>query len=514
MLSRIFLVSGVAIAVIGVLAAPWISHDWLKASAIPQNEVTVAAAVMVIVIALRWRTEPYRSLLVGFERQVLLNAINGVFHDAAIPGRAWRCSPLSAARSWPSSSSSSWSWCCETAAILIAAHRLLPKDRLPPAPAQSTWATLRPLPGFRCGIAFTAVLWLADIAVRQADSVLDPAAEDLRRLRAGDRVAATGLGLLVSPISGQVLLPRMTALKAKADEVEFRRIYRTGTAVITALVTPAALLLALFAYQVMRVWTGDQAIAAQAAPILRWYAFGSGLQCLVSFTYFLQYAHGDLKLHVWGNSIFAAVLVPAIAVAAYTHGAVGTGVVWFAANLFYVLIWSFIVHGRFAPGLHWPWLGRDVLLVGAPAAVILVAAAPGALASGREPRIAGLGVARDPRRRVGRSVRPVDPRRGQNRPVVRATQSSQRLGGLRLAEEPRQRKGARRTTASGATPYDAAPPPPRRQQPSRTVSPAATLTAPAPFCALAVHIRLNSATGSGAAAYAGSGGADTASRRY
>jgi O-antigen/teichoic acid export membrane protein len=370
-LSRIFLVSGVAIAVVGVIASPWISHDWLKASAIPQNEVTVAAAVMVIVIALRWRTEPYRSLLVGFERQVLLNVINGTFTTLRYLGAL-------AVLAFVSRSVVAFFLYqlavvfAETATIVIAAHRLLPKVQPTAEPRKSMWATVRPLLKFSLRIAFTAVLWLA---ISQYDKLILSSILPLKTygVFALATVATTGLSLLVSPI-GQVLLPRMTGLKAKAEEVEFRRIYRAGTAVIAAIVTPAALLLGLFGNEVMRVWTGNQAIADEAAPILRWYAFGSGLQCFTAFTYFLQYAHGDLKLHVRGNAVFAAVLIPAITVAAYVYGPVGTGVVWFAANLFYVFAWSWVIHAHFAPGLHGSWLGRNILMVGAPAAVILVAA--------------------------------------------------------------------------------------------------------------------------------------------
>jgi O-antigen/teichoic acid export membrane protein len=369
-LSRVFLISGVAIAAAGLIASPWISHDWLKASAIPARQVTIAVGVMVVVVALRWRTEPFRSLLLGFERQVLLNGINAGFTTVRYLGAvlvlvfvnrtvvAFFTFQLVIV-------------VLETATILIAAHRLLPPARLASELRRGTWSTLRPLLKFSFSIAFTTVVWLA---VSQYDKLILSSILPLKSygVFALATIAAAGLGMLVSPIS-QVLLPRMTALKAKDNEVEFRRIYRAGTTVIAALVTPAALLLGLFGNEVMWVWTGDRAIAAQAAPILRWYAFGTGLQCFTSFSYFLQFAHGDLKLHVRGNVVFAAVLIPATTYAAYTYGAIGTGVVWFAANLFYVLAWTWVVHARFAPGLHWSWLGRDVALVAAPAAAILVA---------------------------------------------------------------------------------------------------------------------------------------------
>jgi O-antigen/teichoic acid export membrane protein len=166
-------------------------------------------------------------------------------------------------------------------------------------------------------------------------------------------------------------MPRLTALKAHGDEAEFRRIYRAATALITALVTPAGMVLALFGGEIMWIWTGDRALADQAAPILRWYALGNACLAVTSFTYYLQYAHGDLKRHTVGNLIFAVVLAPAIIIAATRYGGVGAGEVWFAANVLYLLGWTLFVHSRFAPGLHWSWLGRNVVLVALPALAVL-----------------------------------------------------------------------------------------------------------------------------------------------
>src|SRR5262249_16132091 len=77
-LGRVFLASGVAFAALGVLAAPWVSRHWLKTGALDVGEVTLAVAVMAVTVAIRWRTGPFRSILVGLERLVWLNAFNSV----------------------------------------------------------------------------------------------------------------------------------------------------------------------------------------------------------------------------------------------------------------------------------------------------------------------------------------------------------------------------------------------------------------------------------------------------
>ncbi len=75
----------------------------------------------------------------------------------------------------------------------------------------------------------------------------------------------------------------------------------------------------------------------------------------------MQFAYGKLRLHVIGNIFFIFVLIPSVIWASLNYGATGTGCVWFADNLMFMLVWTWIVHRNFAPGLHWKWIGVDVL---------------------------------------------------------------------------------------------------------------------------------------------------------
>ena len=369
-LGRVFLASGIAFAVVGVVAAPWVSRHWLKTGALDLHEVTLAVAVMAVTVAIRWRSEPYRSIFLGLERLVWLNAFNSVFATLRFVGAALVLAfvqrSLTAFFVYQLVVA-----LAEWAVIVFEAHRLTPADRLPESERRKMWPTLRPLMKFSLGVAFSSVVWLF---MSQFDKVLLSTLLPLKSygVFALASLAAGGVSLLSGPVT-QVVLPRFSALNAKADDAALRRLYGQATAFIAALVTPASLILALFGGEILWAWTGDRALAAQVAPIVRWYALGNGMLALTAFSYYLQYAHGDLRLHVRGNAVFVLILTPAVVFAALRYGPVGTGVVWFASNLIYLLAWTFFVHGRFAPGLHWRWMGRDIGLVGLPAAAILTA---------------------------------------------------------------------------------------------------------------------------------------------
>jgi O-antigen/teichoic acid export membrane protein len=370
LLGRVFLASGVLIAAAGVAASPWISRHWLKLTVMSPGDATLSLAAMTLALALRWRTEPYRSILIGFERQVWLNGFNSLAATVRYLGAA----ALLAFAGWSIVGFFLYQLlvaALETAILLFVTHRLLPRERgAESAGARLSWPELRPMMKFALSVAFVSMVWLF---LSQYDKLLLSTLLPLRSygVFALATVAAGGVSLLGAPV-GQVIMPRLASLAAQGGDTEMRGLYRRATALVSAMVAPASLMLALYGQQVLWVWTGDTRLASEAYPILRWYALGNGLLAITTFAYFLQYAHGDLTLHIRGNVVFAVVLIPAITVAALRYGAVGAGVTWFVANLIYLLGWTFLVHWRFAPGLHWRWLGRDVAVVAAPGVAVLV----------------------------------------------------------------------------------------------------------------------------------------------
>ena len=121
--------------------------------------------------------------------------------------------------------------------------------------------------------------------------------------------------------------------------------------------------LAFCAESLLWAWTGDKILAHQTAPILVLYALGNGVVAVSGFPYLLQYAKGDLRLHLIGNAGFVVLLVPSIIWAASVYGAIGAGYVWLVMNLITFIAWLPIVHRKFEPGLNRQWYFQDVLVI-------------------------------------------------------------------------------------------------------------------------------------------------------
>jgi hypothetical protein len=75
--------------------------------------------------------------------------------------------------------------------------------------------------------------------------------------------------------------------------------------------------------------TGDRALRrASHLPLYYWQWLGSSS----ALTYYLQFAKGDLRLHLIGNALLLGLFVSLVMRGAECYGAIGTGAVWAIIN--------------------------------------------------------------------------------------------------------------------------------------------------------------------------------------
>jgi O-antigen/teichoic acid export membrane protein len=340
-----------------------IAEGWLKVQTLPLAQVQLALQLMALGVALRWMSGLYRGCISGSERLVWLGGFNAFVATLRFVGVL----PILI---WVGHSPAVFFTyqllvaVVELAGLAAKAYGLFPAL---PAGQQLGWSPvslfkpIKPVLKFSLTIAFTSSVW---VMVTQTDklvlSKLLPLADYGYFTLAV--LAASGVMMISGPISG-ALLPRMARLQAEGNEAGLISLYRNATQMVAVIAIPACLVLAFFAEQVLWVWTGDAHAAAQAAPVLRLYAMGNGFLALAAFPYYLQFAKGDLKLHLIGNALFVVLLLPALIWATLQYGVIGAGYAWLSANAVYFLIWVPRVHGRFVKGLHIQWLSKDVGMI-------------------------------------------------------------------------------------------------------------------------------------------------------
>ncbi len=352
----------VGVALLGgmalVIGSGAIARNWLKVQQLPLNEVQYAITLMAVIVALRWVCGLYRSAITGFERLVWLSGFNMVLATArfvlVVPLFIYVGSSPTLFFSYQLLLA-----VLEFGVLVVQTYRFLPKI----AANQTTpwrWAPLSQVLKFSSSIAFAGFFW---VIATQADklilSKLLPLAEygyfTLVVLVAGGVMAIGG------PVSG-ALLPRLTKLVAEGDERGMLQLYRGATQVVAVMAIPATLILALFPKQVLWAWTGDPVLVGMVAPILALYAVGSGIAVISAFPYYLQFAKGNLKLHLIGRSVFVLILVSSLMWLASRFGMTGAAWIWLVLNVAYLTLWVPIEHKRFAPGLHLRWMLKDIMV--------------------------------------------------------------------------------------------------------------------------------------------------------
>src|SRR5437762_9035542 len=135
--------------------------------------------------------------------------------------------------------------------------------------------------------------------------------------------------------------------------------------------------LAIFAEDLVRLWTGNPDLASSVAPVIGVLAIGSSLHGVMHFPYALQLAYGMTRLPLTINAILMAVIVPLVVFLATSHGALGGAIAWLVLHIFYVIIGTWITHRHLLIGLGRKWLFQDV---GIPLGVSLLVELVGAYA--------------------------------------------------------------------------------------------------------------------------------------
>ena len=349
-----------------------IAQRWLKVQALPLAEVKHALQLMACGVALRWMSGLYRGCVSGAERLVWLSGftsfIAALRFIGVLPVLIWVGHTPAIFFSYQLLVA-----LVEQMGLFLMARQLAPAL---PAGARLGWsaatllAPIKPVLAFALSAAFTSSVW---VLITQTDKLLLssilPLAEygyfTLAVLVAG------GIMMVSGPISG-ALMPRMTNLQAQGKEAELIAVYRQATQLVVVLALPVALVLGFFAPQVLGAWTGKADLASKAAPVLALYAAGYGILVVGAFPYYLQYAKGNLRLHLIGNAVLLLLLIPSIVWAATHYGMVGAGWAWLISNAVYFALWTPLVHRKFAPQLHGGWLLKDIAR---PALLPLLAAA-------------------------------------------------------------------------------------------------------------------------------------------
>ena len=357
----IFMIISILIVILISISSNLIAVGWIKSNELTLSTTSYCISLMGFIIALRLFSGLYKSGIYGLEDQIWLNIINIIFTSFK----------FSAALILLIFITDDVKHFFELQVFLGALELMLFLSyfyaRLPSSAGQKIpilafhFNSVKAVAPFSLGIAYTTAIW---ILISQVDKLILSGILSLAEF--GYLTLIIMISSAINSLSGPISLavqPRMTFLLSKGKTFEMLVLYRNATQIVTLIVMSIAFVVGFFSRPLIYVWTGDINLADWAEYILFWYSLGNGVLGILAFQYYLQIAHGKLKLHVQGSTLSALLDVPVIFFACMKYGVLGAGIAWFILRVAWLFFWTPIVHYQFAPKIHWKWLLNDVLLI-------------------------------------------------------------------------------------------------------------------------------------------------------
>lgn len=348
---------GLTLLIIGSIwvAAPYLSTAWLKVENLSIEMVIQAFVVMGFVISARLWEEVYRGSIRGMQQHVWLNIMQAVLATARWAGAfaviIWISATLKAFFIW--------NGLVSLFSVIIYAHKTY--HWLPSSDKTGKFSldAIRSVGRFAGGMV---IITLLALMLTQIDKLLLSGLLPLEQFGyyALASVIAAALGQLISPMNAAVY-PRFSELVAHHDEKAIVRTYHNSCQLLSALIIPPALVLSIFAEQVLLFWTGDPVLTGSVAPILRLLAIGVLFNGFMNVPYMLQLAYGWTGFAIRVNLIAVLIVIPAIFLVVPRFGAIGAAWVWVILNVGYVLIGVQFMYRRLLPDQKWRWYREAII---------------------------------------------------------------------------------------------------------------------------------------------------------
>lgn len=362
---------GLGLGAIAYVALPALSSVWLKPNDFEHAQIEAAARVFSALVVLQWPMAFYVNAVSGLQRQVAVNTIQIPFSIVASVGGLIFI--------WLGPRSVAWlfAWQASLSFVGLLVVRRYFWQHAPvarkgaPRDARVLLRHRRLALGMS-GIAVTGLL------ITHLDKII------LSRLLPLESFAhyslavtvARGLYVFISPVFS-AYLPRLSALVASGDAPSLRHCYHTATQTMAVMIVPLALVLGIYARDVLELWLRNTPLAASVAPLAALLVIGTFLNGLMNMPYALQLACGNTRIGLMTNLVLVLLLVPTLIVVATHFGAVGAAAMWPVANALYLAAALPVTHrvllggelGRWVTDIVPPFLGAAAV---AGASLLLV----------------------------------------------------------------------------------------------------------------------------------------------
>jgi len=337
-----------------IFLAPMIASHWIKAGRMTHDVIRQSVMIMGLITAFNLPFAMYSGGLMGLQRQTLFNGIIIITETVRGIGAVlvlWLVSPtIKVFFLWQIFIAT-----IQTFATAIALWMSLPRAK---GSAHFRKDLLLRVWRFAAGLTGISVVVLI---LTQVDKIILSKMLTLEMFGYYTLAwtVAGGLYVLIGPVFNATF-PCFSQYVALNDKNRLKEIYHKSCQLMSILILPAAIIIALFATEILNIWLQNPIMVERTHKLVTLLIIGSALNGLMNIPYALQLAYGWIRLSLYGNLIGIMLLVPMIVYLTHRYGAVGGAIAWPALNLGYFLLAIPIMHRRLLPTEKWRWYIEDV----------------------------------------------------------------------------------------------------------------------------------------------------------
>jgi O-antigen/teichoic acid export membrane protein len=345
---------GLGVAVLVASSASLIANHWVQTDQLPPRIVSTAIQLMGISIGLQLPTMVYSGGLTGLQRQTTLNLLT------AGMGLLRGLGSVILLRFAAPSIVVFFIWQAVVGLIQMVVSRQILWRIISADTARGTYrfSLIRPLWRFAAGMAGISMV---SVVFTQMDKLILSKMLSLQQFGYYSlaSTAASAPFLLAAPVFSAIY-PSFTQLMTAGDFPGLAKLYHASSQLTAIITIPIGLVLAVFAPNIMFLWTHDTVTSEAATPLVSMLVAGSVMQGLLYVPYALQLADGWTKLALQVSVVSIAFLVPSLIWLIFHFGAMGAAAAWVVFNLFYMLSSVHLMHRRLLPDAEREWYLRDI----------------------------------------------------------------------------------------------------------------------------------------------------------
>ena len=352
-LAVVYWISGCAIGLGLALAAQPIADQWLHNNKLTSGEVRQAIRLMGLITAFRWPVALYYGALIGAGKLTHVSVINVLAATVINIGAVlilWLVQPTITAFFI-------WQAACTLIHVAVVS-RIAWREVGGRTGTRFDRDGLKRIWRFSAGLSVAAII---GIIFTQSDKVVLSRIVTLSEL-GGYILAGTAARVVYIALTPtfNVIYPRMTAMVAAGQTEQLIRYYRFGTRLLIAAIVPCSTFVALYAHELLLIWTRSAATADKVASLVPIMLAGTVINGIMHFPYALQLAVGRSSLSAMINIILLLMYLPMLIYFVLHDGVFGAALAWLLLNAIYIVLGTWLTHRTVLRGIGVRWLSRDV----------------------------------------------------------------------------------------------------------------------------------------------------------